>query len=51
VAAGDIVDCGNLSGSEATAKLLDAIPGTVLALGDLTYKDGSDENFRCCDKT
>lgn len=51
VAAGDIVDCKKLSGSEATAKLLDAIPGTVLAVGDLAYPEGSDENFRCYDKT
>lgn len=51
VAAGDVVDCKNLSGSEATAKLLDAIPGTVLVVGDLAYPDGSDENFRCYDKT
>ena len=50
-AAGDIVDCGNLSGSEATAKLLDAIPGTVLPIGDLAYPDGSDRNFKCYDQT
>jgi hypothetical protein len=50
-AAGDIVDCGNLSGSEATAKLLDNIPGTILAVGDLAYPDGSTANFRCYDKT
>ena len=30
VAAGDIADCKTLSGAEATAKLLDTIPGTVL---------------------
>jgi acid phosphatase type 7 len=51
VSAGDIVDCKALSGSEATAKLLDAIPGTVLPVGDLAYPDGSDENFKCYDKT
>jgi hypothetical protein len=50
VAAGDIVDC-NLPGSEATAKLLDQLPGTVLAIGDLAYPDGSDDNFKCYDKT
>jgi hypothetical protein len=50
VAAGDIVDC-NLPGSEATAKLLDNIPGTVLPIGDLAYPDGSDANFKCYDKT
>ena len=51
VAAGDIVDCSSLSGPEATAKLLDSIPGTVLAVGDLAYPRGSDENFHCYDKT
>jgi acid phosphatase type 7 len=51
VAAGDIADCTDLSGAEATAKLLDQTPGTVLALGDLAYPDGSKENFVCYDKT
>jgi hypothetical protein len=51
IAAGDIVDCTHLADSEATAKLLDSIPGTILALGDLAYPDGSDDNFRCYDKT
>jgi hypothetical protein len=51
VAAGDIVDCKNLAGSEATAKLIDDIPGTVLALGDLAYPDGSESNFKCYEKT
>jgi hypothetical protein len=32
VGAGDIADCKNLAGAEATAKLLDQIPGTVMAL-------------------
>jgi hypothetical protein len=48
LAAGDIVDCANLSGSEATAKLLDNIPGTILTLGDLAYPDGSESNFSEC---
>jgi acid phosphatase type 7 len=51
IAAGDIVDCKTLDGAEATAKLLDAIPGTVLPIGDLASPDGSDENFKCYDKT
>ena len=51
VAAGDIVDCKNLAGSEATAKLIDNIPGTVVALGDLAYPDGSESNFTCYEKT
>jgi hypothetical protein len=51
VGAGDIADCRDLSGAEATAKLLDQIPGTVMAVGDLAYPDGSSENFVCYDKT
>ena len=51
VGAGDIADCTDLSGAEATAKLLDQIPGTVMAVGDLAYPNGSKENFVCYDKT
>jgi hypothetical protein len=51
VGAGDIADCRDLSGAEATAKLLDPISGTVMAIGDLAYPDGSKENFTCYDKT
>ena len=36
------------SGAEATAKLIDKIPGTVFAAGDLAYPDGSDEQFAKC---
>jgi len=51
VGAGDIADCTDLSGAEATAKLLEQIPGTVMAVGDLALPDGSKENFVCYDKT
>jgi acid phosphatase type 7 len=51
VGAGDIADCVDLSGAEATAKLLGRIPGTVVAIGDLAYPDGTKENFACYDKT
>lgn len=51
VGAGDIADCRDLSGAEATAKLLEQTPGTVMAVGDLAYPDGSKENFACYDKT
>jgi acid phosphatase type 7 len=51
VGAGDIADCTDLSGAEATAKLLEKIPGTVIAIGDLAYPDGSKENFTCYNKT
>ena len=48
VGAGDIASCDDLAGAEATAKLIDKIPGTVFVSGDLAYPDGSDENFAKC---
>jgi acid phosphatase type 7 len=51
VGAGDIADCRDLSGAEATAKLLEQIPGTIMAVGDLAYPDGTKENFECYDRT
>jgi acid phosphatase type 7 len=47
IAAGDIADCGS-TGDEATAALVDQLPGTVAALGDLAYPDGSLTNFSNC---
>lgn len=51
VGAGDIADCTDLSGAAATAKLLQKIPGTVIAVGDLAYPDGTKENFACYNQT
>ena len=48
VGAGDIAWCANLSGAEATAKLIDQILGTVFAPGDLAYEDGTYEEFQNC---
>jgi hypothetical protein len=48
VGAGDIASCDDLAGAYATAKLIQRIPGTVFAAGDLAYPDGSDENFSKC---
>ncbi len=52
LAAGDIARCGlgrvAHSGAAATAKLLDGITGTILALGDLAYEDGKLEEFERC---
>src|ERR1700736_3963003 len=48
VGAGDIASCDDLAGAEATAKLIDKIPGTVFAAGDLAYPDGSAEDFANC---
>lgn len=47
VGAGDIASCSS-SGDEATAKLLDGIPGTVFTAGDLAYENGSAEDFANC---
>ncbi len=49
--AGDIADCRDLVGAEATARLLEKTPGTVMAIGDLAYPDGSEANFACYDRT
>jgi hypothetical protein len=48
VGAGDIAGCSNISGAAATAKLIDSIPGTVFAAGDLAYEDGTYEEFQTC---
>ncbi len=46
VGAGDIASCSS-RGDEATAALLDAIPGTVYTLGDNVYDSGSTSEFTC----
>jgi hypothetical protein len=48
VGAGDIASCKNPEGSRATAKLIEQIPGTVFAAGDLAYEKGSAEDFKNC---
>jgi hypothetical protein len=63
VGAGDIARCydGNVpplppapppptenTGAEATAKLLDRIPGTVITIGDNAYQHGSTFDFEAC---
>jgi acid phosphatase type 7 len=48
VGAGDIAGCKELAGAQATAKLLEKIPGTVFANGDLAYEDGSAADFMNC---
>ena len=45
--AGDISSCDN-NNDEATAKLLDEIPGTVIVLGDNVYIDGTYLEFTDC---
>jgi hypothetical protein len=52
VGAGDIADCPDISGAEATAKLLDAIPGTIFTAGDNAYEEGTAQQFaKCYDPT
>jgi hypothetical protein len=48
IGAGDIADCSDLSGAEATSKLLDKNPGTVFTAGDNVYPDGTAQQFRDC---
>ena len=47
VAAGDVGSCGS-TGDEATARLLDRLPGTIALLGDSVYERGSADEFRRC---
>lgn len=47
VGAGDIAGCSS-DGDEATAALLDTIPGTVFTLGDNAYSSGTAEQFAEC---
>lgn len=47
VGAGDIGTCRSAN-DEATADLLDAIPGTVITLGDNAYADGTAAQFADC---
>ncbi len=47
VGAGDIASCSS-SGDEATATLLDAIPGTVFTTGDNVYEAGSASEYNNC---
>ena len=48
VGAGDIASCKDPEGARATAKLIEQIPGTVFAAGDLAYEKGSAEEFKNC---
>jgi acid phosphatase type 7 len=47
VGAGDIAECPS-NGDEATAKLLQAIDGTVFTLGDNAYERGTADQYRRC---
>ena len=47
VGAGDIARCDS-SADEATARLLDNIPGTVFTVGDSVYPSGTSAEFKNC---
>jgi 3',5'-cyclic AMP phosphodiesterase CpdA len=47
VGAGDIASCAS-KGDEATAALLDRIPGTVFTAGDNVYPNGTVDRYRRC---
>jgi Calcineurin-like phosphoesterase len=47
VAAGDVADC-KATADEATARLLDRLPGTIALLGDSVYERGSPAEYRRC---
>ena len=48
VGAGDIATCKYLDNARATAKLIEKIPGTVFAAGDLAYEKGSPKEYENC---
>src|SRR5215208_2985512 len=48
VGAGDIAECSPDNNAKATAALLASIPGTVLALGDNAYPDGTPRQYANC---
>lgn len=47
LAAGDIATCG-MTSAEATARLLDDLPGTVATIGDNAYPEGAPSDFTNC---
>jgi hypothetical protein len=46
--AGDIASCGGPAGTEATARLIERMPGFVFSLGDNVYPSGTAELFENC---
>jgi hypothetical protein len=47
LAAGDIASCSS-NGDEQTAALLRKLPGTIAAVGDIAYPNGSAQDFADC---
>jgi hypothetical protein len=48
VGAGDIAGCSSRDDDEATARLVDAVVGTVITLGDNAYPNGTAANYADC---
>src|SRR5688500_5364770 len=48
LATGDIAGCMSHFKDEVTADMLADMPGTILALGDVIYSDGTRWQFRNC---
>src|SRR5258708_35181098 len=51
IGAGGFAECSDLAGAEATGKLLEANPGTAMALGGLAYPNGTPDGFKRYHKT
>ena len=49
IGAGDVANCGiDLRRAEQTAEIMDTIPGSVMAIGDLAYPHGSASDYANC---
>lgn len=48
IAVGDMASCDGNNLADQVGNLLDVRPGKILALGDLAYPNGSDEDFANC---
>src|SRR5258705_10535329 len=48
VGAGDIASCKYPEGAQATAKMIEKIPGVVFAAGGLAYERGRAAEFKNC---
>ncbi len=48
IAVGDMASCDENNLADEVGNLLDVRPGKILALGDLVYPNGSDEDFANC---
>lgn len=47
IAVGDVASCDS-QGDEATAALVDGIPGTIILAGDIAYESGTAKEFSDC---